>query len=176
MKFAFLAAAALAAGMALPAASQTAPAAESAAVTAGATVYGPDGQPVGTIDSINGQNAVLNTGTLTATLPFSAFGTSDKGPTITLAKADLEAAITAANQKAAADLAAALVTGAEVYSVDGQLVGPIKSIDDAGLIVVEYSAGPVSLKKDQIALQAGKLTVLATAADIAASVAPQPGA
>lgn len=173
---------ALAQDAAAPAAAPTAaaPAAPAApagsAMAAGATVYGPDGQPVGTIDKVEGGNAVLNTGNMIATLPLNAFGSSDRGPTITLNKADLEAAIGAANQQAAAALDAALVAGTQVYTVDGTLVGPVKSLEADGLIVVEHASGPLSLKKDQLAMQGDKLTVLATAADLQAAVSAQPGA
>ena len=82
-----------------PEASAEAPAAQAASAKAGDTVYDPAGQAVGTIESVSGANFVLSTGTTKATLPVSALGSGPNGPTIGMAKADLEAAIKAANAK-----------------------------------------------------------------------------
>ena len=77
MKFSTLAAAA-----AFALAGVSAPAL--AAPTAGATVYGPAGTAVGTIESVASDHAVLNTGSVKAALPLDAFGESDKGLTVAL--------------------------------------------------------------------------------------------
>jgi hypothetical protein len=82
-----------------PEAAAEAPAAQAAAAKAGDTVYDPAGLAVGTIESVSGANFVLSTGTNKATLPVSALGSGANGPTIGMAKADLEAAIKAANGK-----------------------------------------------------------------------------
>lgn len=139
-----------------------------AGVSVGATVFGPGGDEVGTIDSVDGGNVVLNTGALTATLPADVFGESEKGPTIGWTKDQLEEAIKAADEEAKQAFAAALVEGAELYSVDGVLLGTIKSIAEED-VVADLANGPVSLKKAQMALQGDKLTFLATAADVEAA-------
>jgi len=171
MKFSsFAAAAALAlAGVSAPAFAQD------AAVTVGAKVYGPQGGEVGTIERIDNGVAVVNTGNLTANLPVDSFGEGENGPTIGWNKAELEQAVTAANEEAAAALAAALVAGSELYSVDGVLLGTVESVGEDGLVVVELDSGPISLPKAQMAVQAEKLTFLATAADVEAAVAAQTG-
>lgn len=171
MKFTSLAfAAALAlAGLAAPVAAQN------AAVAVGAKVFGPDGGEVGTIERIEGDVAVLNTGNLTANLPLDSFGEGETGPTLGWNKAELEAAVTAADEEAAAQFEAALVGGAELYSVDGVLLGTVQSVGEDGLVVVELASGPISLPKEQMAIQADKLTFLATAADVEAAVAAQTG-
>ena len=144
----FAAAAALAlAGVSAPALAQ------GAGVTVGATIYGPDGAAVGTIEQIEGDN----------------------GPTIGWNKADLEAAIAASEAEAQAALEAKLAAGAEVYSVDGVLLGTIESINEEGLIVVELASGPVALGKEQMTLQGDKLTFLATSADVEAAAAAAQG-
>jgi hypothetical protein len=73
-----------------------------AAVTSGATVYGSDGAPVGTIASVAGGNAVVDTGTRKATLALNAFGSGPQGPTITVTKAQLENAVAKAMSSAPA--------------------------------------------------------------------------
>lgn len=166
MKLLSLAAALALAGLATPALAQ---------VAVGATVFGPDGNAVGTIEQVEGDVAVVNTGNLTANLPVEVFGEGENGPVIGWSKADLEAAVTAANEEAEAALAAALTAGTDLYSVDGVLLGKVESLGDDGLVVVALESGPISLPRAQITLQADKLTFLATAADLKAAVEAQAG-
>ena len=170
MKFSHLAAAAALAlaGLAAPAFAEV--------PGVGAKIFGSDGAEVGTVERIEGGNVVVNTGTLSAALPADAFGNSDKGPTITLTKAELEAAIRAANGEAQAELDAALVAGAEVYSADAVLLGKVTEIPADGNVIVELAGGPVALPRAQMALQDAKLTFRATAADVEAAAAAAAGA
>ena len=170
MKFSTLAAAAAlaVAGLSTPVLAQD------AGVTVGAKIYGPDGAEVGTIKSVDGDAVVVDTGNLTAALPASSFAKGEKGPTLGWNKAELEAAVTEANQAAEAKLAAALVPETEVYSSDAVLLGKVESIDGDN-VVVTLESGPVALPKAQMAMQADKLTVLATAADVQAAAAAATG-
>ena len=73
MKFSTLTAAA-----ALALAAVSAPVlAQNANLTVGAKIYGPNGNEVGTIEKIEGEAVVVNTGNVTAALPANTFGTSD---------------------------------------------------------------------------------------------------
>ncbi len=147
-----------------------------AQIAVGAKIYGPQGEEVGTVEQVDGGNVVVNTGTLTATLPQDVFGEGETGPTIGWNKAELEAAISAAEQEASAELDTALVAGAQLYSVDGVAVGSVESVGADGMVVVEHaSAGSIQLPKDQMAMQNGQLTFLATAADLEAAVSAQTG-
>ena len=57
----------LAAAAALAIAGLSAPAiAQSAAVSVGAKIFGPDGAEVGTVEQVQGENVVVNTGSVTA--------------------------------------------------------------------------------------------------------------
>jgi hypothetical protein len=166
----------LAAAAALTLAGVSAPAlAQGAGIAAGATIYGPDGEAVGTIEQVEGDNVVVNTGNMTAAVPASVLGEGETGPTIGWNRADFEAAITAANAEAEAQLEAQLAAGAQVYSVDGVLLGTVQSIDENGLVVVELESGPVALGKDQMTLQNDRVTFLATAADVEAAAAAAQG-
>lgn len=164
----------LAAAVALAFTGTAAPALAQQEVTAGTTIYGSDGAEIGTIESVDGPNVVLNTGSVTAALPADGIVAGDNGPTINITKAELEAAVNQANQAAADQLAAALVEGAEVYSADDVRLGTIKSVEDE-VVVVELAGGPASLPKNQLALQSEKVTFLATAAALEAAVAAQGG-
>jgi hypothetical protein len=95
-----------AAGLTVPAFAQDvpanpaeAPAAQSAAAKAGDTVYDSAGEVVGTVDSVSGETFVLSTGSSKATLPMSALANGSKGPTISMTKAQLEAAVRQATGK-----------------------------------------------------------------------------
>lgn len=144
------------------------------AQSVGDTVYGPEGNEVGTIENVEGGNVVLNTGNMTATLPANTFGEGEDGPTIGWNKADLEAAISSANQEQEAALSAALSAGTQVYSTDGVVVGTINEVDPAGMVVVEHTeAGPIQLPQDQFAMQNNQLTFLATAAQLSQAVSTQ---
>ena len=82
-----------------PAADATTAAPTGGSVAAGQTVYGPQGEAVATVVSVEGPNVVIDTGTARATLPATALTASDKGPTIAYNKDQLNAAINAANQQ-----------------------------------------------------------------------------
>lgn len=169
MKFSTLTAAA-----ALALASLAAPALAQDGVAVGATIYGSDGAPVGTVERVDGDTVTVNTGTTTAALPASTLGKGDNGPVIGWTKAELEAAVAEANREAADKLAAALVEGAEVYSSDNVRLGTIKTVEPE-LVVVELASGPASLPRNQMAMQADKVTFLATAAALEAAVTAQGG-
>ncbi|MBT2134281.1 hypothetical protein KK137_08055 [Croceibacterium sp. LX-88] len=145
-----------------------------AAPTVGATVYGPDGNEVGKIEQVTGGNVVIDTGNLKAAIPADTISDGEKGPTIGWNKADLEAAAGAANAEAGAALEAKLVGGTEVYSSDGIVLGKVNKVE-GDLVVVDLKDGATSLPKKQMAVQADKLTFLATAADVEAALAAQGG-
>jgi hypothetical protein len=170
MKLSTLAAAAALAiaGVATPALAQ------GAAVAVGAKVFGPDGSEVGTIEQVQGDNVVVNTGNLTAALPSSVFGEGENGPTIGWNKAQLEAAVNEANQAAEAQLQTAFVPEADLYSSDAQLLGKVKSVGE-DTFVVTLASGEFTLPKEQVTMPSDKLTFLATAADLAAAVAQASG-
>lgn len=78
-----------------------APAAAAATAKAGDTVYDTAGEAVATVESVDGSNAVLSTGSSKATVPLSSLASGPKGPTIGMTKSQLEAAIAGASGGAA---------------------------------------------------------------------------
>lgn len=79
-----------------PQMSQPAPPAQAAPATpatvkASDTVYDTAGNVVGTIESVEGANAVLSTGTVKVQVPVSVISQGAKGPTISVTKAEVEA-------------------------------------------------------------------------------------
>jgi hypothetical protein len=157
----------------------------------GATVYGNDGQPVGTIESNDGTNAVLKVGEFTAALPVSIFGTGENGPTINATRDAVYAQLKAADEqakaaaaeaqaKAAAEMAAkrdaALIEGAAVLSADTQPVGMVATIDpEMDAVVVLREDGMVTLKREHFAVDAdGALMALFTVAQLDGATVPVP--
>lgn len=138
-------------------------------VTVGATVYGPQGNPVGQIATVEGGQAVVDTGKHKVPLGLEAYGKGENGPTITVTKAQLDAMVDQQLADAAAKRDAALVAGAAVVGANGAQAGKIKSID-GDTVVLESPAGPVALKREHFAINAGgALMALFTADQIAAS-------
>ncbi|ANY20103.1 hypothetical protein A6F68_01590 [Tsuneonella dongtanensis] len=162
MKFTRLAASAAIAAILLPAAAF-------AQVAAGAKVYGPQGNEVGTIVKVEGGIVTLDTGAHKAPLPEDAFGKGDNGPTITVTKAQIDAMMDeqVAAAKAARDNA--LLAGAAVVTAKGAPAGTIKSVE-GDAVVLESPTGPVALKREHFAVNPqGALMALFTADQIAAA-------
>lgn len=140
-------------------------------IAAGATVYGPEGNAVGTVVSVADGVVTLDTGTHKAPLPADAFGTSDKGPTITVTKAQIDSMVSEQLAAAAAQRDAALVAGTAVAAADGAALGSVTSVE-GDAVVVETSEGPVALKREHFAVDAqGALMALFTADQIKAAAA-----
>lgn len=162
-----------------PALAQTpaaAPAAAQVEVTAGAKVFGPQGVEVGTIKSVSGGTAVVDTGKHSAALPLSAFGRDAKGLLVSMTREQLDTAVEAAEAKSAGALDAALVTGAAVRSSDGQPLGTIKAVSADGVVTIARPTGDLSLKKDAFAADASGVMLRATKAAIDEAVAKQAAA
>lgn len=152
----------------------------------GATVYGNDGNAIGTIESNDGTNAVINTGKYTAALPLSAFGTSEQGPTLNITKAAIEEQLAAAEEaqkkaiaeaqakakaEAAAALQAALVVGAPVITADSQALGMVDEIAGDNVIIKSEDETLVTLPRNLLAANPdGGLMALANHADIMAAL------
>lgn len=171
MKFSKMALAAVAAaGLATAAYAQD--------VTVGATVYGPDGAQVGTVESVANGVVTVDTGTHKAPLPANAFAEGENGPIVSVNKADLDAMIAEQLAAANAQRDAALVEAAAVVTADNQPLGVVKSITGNDIIVTR-GEGDVSLLREHFAVnQTGQLMVLFTNAqlDQAAAAATQSAA
>ena len=174
-----LIAAALLGSLALPglslaqatAAPSKAPAATPAAptLTPGTKVYGPQGEEVGTVDSVTGAAVVINTGTNRATLAKDAFGSSPTGPVIGMTKAQLDAAVEQAKAQSSAQLQAALVSGAEVRGKEGTVVGKIDKVEGDQVVLTRETGGPVALPRQQLTTDDQGLKLLMTAAEFEAA-------
>jgi preprotein translocase subunit YajC len=143
--------------------------AQAAKVTAGATVYDPQGGTVGTVDSVADGVAVVNTGAHTVALPLDKFATSEKGPVISVTKQQLDEIAAQADADAAAKLNAALVAGAAVVDNAGTALGTIDNVDGDN-VVLKTEKGPVALTRKYFAVQNGALMALVTKDQILAAL------
>ena len=142
----------------------------SAAPTVGATIFDAQGGTVGTIASSDGTNAVVDTGTVKAAVPLTSFGTSPKGPTLGMTKAELEAAASQSAAQAAADFKAKMTTGATVYGTGGASLGTIKAID-AQFVTVTTAKGDAKLPVGSFGPGPQGVTIGMTAAQLDAAMA-----
>lgn len=138
---------------AIPAVAQeTAPAAAPAKanVTAGATVMDAKGGAVGTVASVSGEVAVIDTGTVKASVPTSAFAQSDKGLLIGMTKTELEAAAQGAAQQQQQQFLASLTPGTAVTDQNGGAVGTIESVE-GDMVTIATPNAKAKLPKSAIA-------------------------
>ncbi len=136
----------------------------------GATVYGPEGNPVGTIESVQDGLVVVNTGTHTAPVPAEAFGEGPEGPVISVTKAQLDQMFEDQQKQLVAARDAALVVDATVLSADGVEVGTVTSVE-GDTAIVTLADGPVTVQRDQFSTnEAGALMVLVTEAELMAAL------
>ena len=140
---------------ATPGAAAPAPSA-GAQITAGATIVDASGAQVGTVDQVNGDVVLVNTGTNKVGVPRGNFAPGPNGLVLGNTKAQLDAAATQAAAQAQAQVRTLLVPGAAVHGTGGLTLGTVKSVDDqfvtltsksgdARLPLTGFAAGPNGL-------------------------------
>ncbi|MCJ2188259.1 hypothetical protein [Novosphingobium beihaiensis] len=169
-----LIAAAIAAASLAPAAASAQDAAAAVAPTVGAKVYGPEGNEVGTVETVQNGAVTVNTGTVRAGLPTSAFAMREKGLTIGMTKVQLEAAVNGAKAKTSEAKDAAMVVDAPIKSSDGVVLGTISKIEGDDVTVQLSDGASVILKKSYLGLVNGSLTLGMTATAFAEQTQPAP--
>lgn len=152
MKKSLIAAAIAAASLAPVAAVAQDAAATAVAPTVGAKVFGPEGNEVGTVESVQGDVITVSTGTARAGLPKNAFAMREKGLTIGMTKAQLEAAVSGAAAQTTAAKDAALVVDAPVKSSDGVVLGTITKVEGEEVTLTLSGGAAVALQKSYIGL------------------------
>ncbi|QUL36465.1 hypothetical protein [Erythrobacter sp. JK5] len=137
----------------------------------GATVYGNDDAPIGTVESNAGGVVTVDTGAHKAPLPASLLAEREIGWTVNATKDQIDGMMAAQKAEAEAKRDAALVVGAAVVSAKGLPAGTLSEVDlveDA--IVLDTETGPIALKKEHFAVNPeGQLMALFTVDQIAAA-------
>lgn len=142
-----------------------APASAAAQVKTGAKVFDTSGGEVGTIDAVNGDVAVVATGTNKVSIPMASFGAGANGPVLAMTKTQLDAAAGEAAGKSAEAAKAALKPGAEVRGSAGtNVLGTVKAIDGE-FVVVTTPKGDVRLPSTIFGMGANGLAIGMSAAD-----------
>lgn len=139
----------------------------------GATIYGNDGNPIGTVEQVTEQVVVIDTGKHKAPVPIGLVFEGKTGPSVNATKDQVNAMM---DQQVAAAMAkrdAALVNGAAVVSIDGDPAGTLTSVDLAGdVITLESPDGPIVLKKEYFTINPdGQLMARVTREQIASAAA-----
>ena len=142
-------------------------------VITGATVTGPEGNPVGTIVAVENGQAVLDTGKHKVPLGVDMYGQGETGPTITVTKAQLDGMIDAQLAEAAARLDAALVAGAEAMDAAHAPLGTILEVDGENVVIARGGdeANKVTLLRTHFAATDHGLMALLTNAQIDTAMA-----
>ena len=140
----------------------------------GATIYGSDGNEVGTVTEVNDQVVVIDTGKHKAPVPVNMIADGEKGKTVGATREQVDTLMDARIAEANAKRDAALVEGASVVSAGGRPAGKLGKVDlAADSIAFEAEGGNVfPLKKEHFAVNAqGQLMVLFSKDQIAAAAA-----
>ena len=156
---------------------------------AGATVFGNDDAPIGTVESNDGTTVTVNTGQHMAPLPANLLAEREGKWTVNAtqaqingmmdqqvaqqaaAAAEAQAAADAAAADAAAKLEAALVVGAPVITNDAQSLGTVSELQAENVVVTNDTAGLITLPRNFFAVDAeGQLMALASLEQIMAAV------
>ena len=146
-------------------------------VVTGATVSDTKGGTVGTIDSVDGEFAILDTGTNKVRLPMTSFAAGTSGPVIAMTKAEVDAAAGGAAEADKAALTAMLTAGAKVSDTQGGPVGTIEA-NDGQFITVATAKNKVKLPVAAFGKGASGVVIGMTAAQLdsaAKAAAPASG-
>ena len=137
----------------------------------GATIYGKDGIPVGTVAEIDDQVVVIDTGTHKAPVPVSMVFDGDKGKSVNATRDQVDMMMAERVAEARAERDAALVKGAAVISAGGRSVGTLTEVDlAADRIMLETPQGLLQMKKEHFAVNPqGELAVLYSREQIASA-------
>ncbi len=152
----------------------------------GATVFGNDDAPVGTVESNDGTTVMVNTGKHVAPLPANLLAEREGKWTVNATQGQINGmmdqqvaqqqaaaaeAQAAAAAEAAAKLEAALVVGAPVITNDAQSLGTVSELQAENVVVTNDTAGLITLPRNFFAVDAeGQLMALASLEQIMAAV------
>ena len=152
----------------------------------GATVFGNDDAPVGTVESNDGATVMVNTGKHVAPLPANLLAEREGKWTVNATQGQINGmmdqqvaqqqaaaaeAQAAAATEAAAKLEAALVVGAPVITNDAQSLGTVSELQAENVVVTNDTAGLITLPRNFFAVDAdGQLMALASLEQIMAAV------
>lgn len=146
-----------------------------AAPEVGATVFGPEGNEVGTITAADDATVTIDTGKHQAPVPANVLAEGPDGPIISVTKVQLDEIMDQQKADAEDKRDAALVAGAMVHTAKDAMLGTVASVDGDD-VVVTMEEGKVALKREHFAVNAaGTLVALFTAEQIEQAVTAASG-
>ncbi len=138
----------------------------------GTTIYGNDDAPIGTVQSNADGIVTVDTGTYKAPLPADLLAEREAKWTVNATKAQIDGMMAAQLAEAETKRDAALVVGTAVNTANGNPAGTLTKVDlEADAIVLEGESGPVVLKKEHFAIDAGGALIALFTADQLATAA-----
>ncbi len=142
----------------------------------GATIYGNDGNPVGTVAEVDDQVVVIDTGKHKAAVPVSMLYDADAGKSVNATKDQVDAMMDERVAEANAKRDAAIVLGASVVSTGGRDVGKLTAVDlAADNIMLETPQGLLQMRKEHFMVNPqGQLAVLYSQEQIASAAKGKP--
>lgn len=142
---------------------------------AGATVFGNDDAPIGTVETNEGGIVTVDTGSFKAPLPANLLAEREGKWTVNATKAQIDGMMAAQKAEADAKRDAALVEGAAVMSADQMPAGTVYTVDSEGTVILQNENGIVTLTKDVFAVDGnGALMALYSAEQLAANTVEVP--
>jgi len=142
------------------------------AVTVGAVIKDTAGGTVGTVESVDGTIAVINTGTNKVGYPLTSITSAPTGAIIALTKAQLDASYTEQQAKAQAQLGERMTSGTQVFARDGSTqLGTIKAVDAEFVTLTTTAGTDVRLPKGGFATGQTGLIIGMTAAEFTQATA-----
>lgn len=143
----------------------------------GTTIYGSDGQPVGTVVEVNPQVVVIDTGRHKAPVPVSMLYDGRSGKSVNASRSLVDSMMDERIAEANAERDAKLMAGAAVVSAGGRAAGTISAVDlAADAIILDTPEGPLRFKREHFALTTqGQLMVLYSREQIAAAASGDAG-
>lgn len=146
-----------------------------AQVVPGATVYGPQGEVVGTVTQIANGVATLDTGSHKVPMPVTALSQGTAGPTLTITQTQLHQLVEQQHAAGNARRDAALVAGAIVLTADDQPLGTIEAVSGDNVVVLRGPARRIALQRQYFVADSRGLTTRLTLQDIDNAVARAAG-
>ncbi|AWW74112.1 hypothetical protein CD351_06685 [Erythrobacter sp. KY5] len=141
----------------------------------GATVYGNDDAPIGTVEANADGIVTVNTGKHAAPLPANLLAEREGKWTVNATKAQIDGMMDQQVAQANAARDAALTEGATVMSADGMPAGVIYTVDSEDTVIVKNDGGIVTLTREAFATDAnGQLMALYSMEQLTANTTAVP--
>ena len=141
----------------------------------GATVFGNDDAPIGTVESNADGIVTVDTGSHKAPLPVDLLAEREGKWTVNATKEQIDGMMQAQVDEAIAKRDAALVVGAAVVTAQGLPAGTVYTVDEEDTVIVQRETGIVTLKREHFAVNdQGALMALFTIDQISANTVAVP--